>query len=303
MSCSICQRSDVRDINAALWLIGQPGAESLNAIARRLSLPKSSLSRHKNQCLTELAEECPEAVPAALEQLAVSQGNTEEQAGTQPERSRSPFAVPNPGDDPATAPRKLITAEIERRCMDLRVEGRRWTKIAEELGISESTAIDAVERVMIRSRRGTDAKADQVRTIEVERLARMFEAVFNRAITAPATPDGHKAQDAAIASVLRIMERKAKLEGLDIPTTPSTVNIIAHPMVAPVFHQFMAMVRRVLELALPTVTNTEGQTKVIKMLVEAAVILGDEGERALEVWFSAQEQSIKAIDTTAEVVE
>lgn len=292
MTCSICQRPNVQEINAVLRSIGQPGAESLNGISRRLTLPKSSLSRHKNICLTQDQA----SVPGTVEQRATDPGNASEQQGTPEKHHRSPYvAIPNPGDDAFTAPRKFITAEIEQRCVDLRMAGKRWSAIGAELGIGEATAADTAERVMIRSRRSTDAKADSMRTLELERLDRLMEALWERATQAPGGDNpNYDAQGKAVDRVLKVMERRAKLLGLDVPTGPSTVNIVNHPAVQPIILNFMSMVRRAIE-ALHTPAEAE---RVLLALDDAAQVHEEEGERGFRRWLAER----GSIETTGEVV-
>jgi hypothetical protein len=150
---------------------------------------------------------------------------------------RSLYAVPNPGDDALTAPRKLVQADVESRCMELRIRGKAYAAIAAEVGVTEETAIDAVERVLQRTRRGTDAKADLARALEVQRIDRLVEAVWERAtdptravamgetLNAVEVGGYDPSQDKAIERLTKLLERRSKLLGLDTPTTGPLVQV------------------------------------------------------------------------------
>lgn len=145
--------------------------------------------------------------------------------------------IPTTSDDPVTAPRKLITAEVERRCVQFRVAGWDWEDIAAEVGIHWETAVDYVERVLIRTRGKADSLADKAREIELRRCDAIIKSFWDRAtdpsmakVDVPAdTETGVKAydgQDKAADRLLKAMERRAKLLGLDAPTGPAVqINI------------------------------------------------------------------------------
>lgn len=305
MSCILCKHRKVHEINADLL-----AGVGLGTASKKYKIPRATLGKHRSQCLglrqgdgTLPVDRSETSTKTSVDVHEPKNDKPKKQAITLATRHVPNLRTKNPGDDPVTSPRTLAMAELEERAVDLRVRGWAYKAIATEVGVDEHTVIDAVERVLQRTRKGTNNQADHLRGIERERLDQLLKGAWERASSKPSGELSYKAQDSAIQTVLRIMERRAKLEGLDIPTGPSTVNIIAHPMVAPVISQFMSMVRRVLDMVLPTVTDTRGQTKVISTLAEAAVVLGDEGERALETWFSTAEGKLRAIDTTAEVSE
>lgn len=94
--------------------------------------------------------------------------------------------------------------ERESRAVDLHKAGYTLERIAEQLGYADvSGAWRAIDRYYERIK----AQADEhKRAVELERLDRLQVAVWNRAL---------KGDDRAIATVLRLMERRAKLLGLD----------------------------------------------------------------------------------------
>jgi hypothetical protein len=126
----------------------------------------------------------------------------------------SPFNVQNPGDDPSTAPRKLIAATLEDEAFDLRIKGKTYTHISRVLNVSRETAMDLVERVLIRTIGKTDKRADHLREVEVRRCDELVEAIWDSATTG-SDPD---VKGRAMDRVLRASERKAKLLGLDAAT-------------------------------------------------------------------------------------
>jgi DNA-binding CsgD family transcriptional regulator len=139
--------------------------------------------------------------------------------------------VPNPGDDPLTSPRKVIAATVERRCVELRVKGKSYDAIAEELGIDPDTAMDAVERVLLRTRGKADELAEAARALEVRRCDAIIASFWERAtdpamveVLVPADNESgvkkYDGQDKAADRLLKAMERRAKLLGLDASSGP-----------------------------------------------------------------------------------
>lgn len=99
--------------------------------------------------------------------------------------------------------------EKERKALELRRAGVSYDVIAQQLGWSNgSGAWQAVQRAMRRTLR--DAGTEQVRDQELDRLDRMQQAVWSRALQGDLP---------AVGTVLRIMERRSRLLGLDAPVT------------------------------------------------------------------------------------
>lgn len=224
--CPIGARLDAPAIDAALQAIGQPGAESLSAMGRRLDLAKSSLHAHRKHLV--------QPVQSPTERVAEWLGtplNAPPNVAPITAPASSPFSVPNPGDDAPTAPRKVIAATVERRCVELRVKGKAYEAIAEELGIDPDTAMDAVERVLLRTRGKADELAEAARAIEVRRCDAIIASFWERAtdpgmveVLVPADNEAgvkkYDGQDKAADRLLKAMERRAKLLGLDAPAGP-----------------------------------------------------------------------------------
>lgn len=112
--------------------------------------------------------------------------------------------------------RRLKAAETRRQVVELRMEGATYALIGARLGISQTAAHRHCERAMAEARAEIAAAAEELRSLQYSRLERLLQAVWNSAIEG-----NHPAIDRA----LRILEREAKLLGLDAPakvapTTP-----------------------------------------------------------------------------------
>lgn len=94
----------------------------------------------------------------------------------------------------------------EQAVVSLRREGLTWEEIAKRVGYSSpSSAHDAYQRAANRIIR---EDVDAIRNLESERLDCMHAAVWERALEGDLK---------AVDAVLKIMARRAKLFGLDIP--------------------------------------------------------------------------------------
>lgn len=106
------------------------------------------------------------------------------------------------------------TAEKHIRALQLRKSGMPYREIAAKLGYSgPSSAFNAVEQALRESIR---EPADSLRTLELERLDTSLLAIWKAVQAGSLT---------AIDRALKIMERRAKLLGLDRPTVSPTLNI------------------------------------------------------------------------------
>lgn len=108
---------------------------------------------------------------------------------------------------PSTNVTHVPTAETiarEQHVLELRRAGVTFDRIAEEVGISDrSTAHKIYKRALART---LQEPAAEIRHLEGDRLDRLQVAVWSRAL---------RGDLAAVDRVLRIMERRAKLLGLD----------------------------------------------------------------------------------------
>lgn len=123
------------------------------------------------------------------------------------ERKRKRKRPPGQGQgEPATAPRRIAAAERRRQALELRKAGATFREIADGLGYrSVSGAHKAVMKAL------TDipvAAVEELRTLEGERLDAMQMNLWTRA---------RGGDREAVEQVLKIMARRARLLGLDLP--------------------------------------------------------------------------------------
>lgn len=114
-----------------------------------------------------------------------------------------------------TSERRLAAIEKQRRALELRKSGVSFPQIAQELGYSgPSSAYGAVQSAI---RRVLQEPAEEVVRLELARLDEMLFAVWDAVC-------GGDTQ--AIASAIRIMERRAKYLGLDAPTKVDITSLV-----------------------------------------------------------------------------
>lgn len=104
-------------------------------------------------------------------------------------------AVPSP---------ELVDKEV--RVLELRRVGLTWQRIAEEVGYADHTGAYAAYKRAIK--RTMQQPADELRAQELDRIDRLQVAIW---------PNAMKGDTRAILTIVRLMERRAKLTGLDMP--------------------------------------------------------------------------------------
>jgi DNA-binding CsgD family transcriptional regulator len=107
-------------------------------------------------------------------------------------------------------PGKVRTALLEERCLALRLEGLTHREIASRLGIAPSTAYKRVSHALQAVNERNAAEAERLRALELLRLDALQDAIWEKALEGEAQ---------SLTRVLAIMERRAKLLGLDAPTS------------------------------------------------------------------------------------
>lgn len=113
-------------------------------------------------------------------------------------------------EDQKTLPR-MPAAHVQARrirALELRKSGYSYRTIADTLEVNVSTAYKDVQASLQVLRDLEVQQAEDVRGIEIERMDRLLLAVWDRAM------DG---DERSVRSALSIMERRAKLLGLDAP--------------------------------------------------------------------------------------
>jgi hypothetical protein len=109
-----------------------------------------------------------------------------------------------PGE-PKTSKRRIEAVDKQRKAVELRKSGASYERIAEEIGYSsKSGAFKAVAVALLKT---LQEPADGLRRLEVERLDDILEKMWDK-------------RDKPIYAdrILKVMERRAKLLGLDAPT-------------------------------------------------------------------------------------
>lgn len=107
-----------------------------------------------------------------------------------------------------TAPARALSLQRQAQALELRRMGKGFAEIAAALGIGKSQAHRLVVAGMEDARQQIAASADDLRVEEVSRLDGMLAGLW---------PTARKGGVAAVDRVLKIMERRAKLLGLDAP--------------------------------------------------------------------------------------
>ena len=122
---------------------------------------------------------------------------------------------------PSTIDAKLRAA----KALEMRMEGMKFDDIAAELGFSgRQGAYDAVSREL---KAITREPAEEVLRLDLERLDKMWGIHYLNA----------QAGDAmALSSCMRIMERRARLLGLDAPSKNEVTGKDGSPIAPPVFN-------------------------------------------------------------------
>jgi hypothetical protein len=105
------------------------------------------------------------------------------------------------------SPRRIRAAEKQVRALELRKAGVYYDQIAKELGYKGHQG--AYKAVMSALQRTLQEPADELRRMEIARLDSLFFEVYRSA---------RQGSLPAIDRALKIMERRARLLGLDAPT-------------------------------------------------------------------------------------
>jgi hypothetical protein len=94
------------------------------------------------------------------------------------------------------------------KALDLRIAGATYRQIGAQLGVSESTAYLDVQEELGRLDTVATKKAERLRDLEARRLD---------VLTVALAPGIRAGEPRAIVAAVRVMERRARLFGLDAP--------------------------------------------------------------------------------------
>jgi len=109
-----------------------------------------------------------------------------------------------PNHNAAVPAPELVDKEI--KVLELRRAGLTWQRIAEETGYADHTGAYAAYKRAIR--RTQQQPADELREQELDRIDRLQLALWPKAM---------KGDAQSINTIIRLMERRARLLGLDTP--------------------------------------------------------------------------------------
>lgn len=111
--------------------------------------------------------------------------------------------------------KRLVAAANRAKAVELRKLGMSYEAIGNKLGMTRQSAHAAVTKAMREIREKTETDAETVRTMELEKLDAIEMAMW------PGAKNGnHLAAD----RVLKAMERRAKILGLDAPQKVAPTN-------------------------------------------------------------------------------
>ncbi|MEY9937305.1 hypothetical protein [Streptacidiphilus sp. MAP5-3] len=110
---------------------------------------------------------------------------------------------------PANRAQQTATAERRRQAVQLRISGHSWQEIADLLGYSsKGAACTDVRRALEKAVEKLSIPLEAHRQLEMDRLDAMQNALWDKVL---------EGDTKAIDTSLKLMDRRAKLLGLDAP--------------------------------------------------------------------------------------
>lgn len=125
-------------------------------------------------------------------------------------RRRGRQSTPNS----TTSPRIVRSAMRKLDALEYRLRGLGYREIGERLGVSAPRAYQLVDAALSEAKSATSECAETLKTLELQRLDILFATVFPIAIDKGRSV---RSRESAITLSLKIMDRRAKLLGLDKP--------------------------------------------------------------------------------------
>lgn len=108
-----------------------------------------------------------------------------------------------------TGSRTAVTQERRRMAFELRKAGATYDEIGKSLGITRQSAYGLVSKVLEDLQAQTAEDAAAVKAMELQRLDAMLKGLW---------PAASKGSPQSVEKALKVMERRARLLGLDAPT-------------------------------------------------------------------------------------
>ena len=107
--------------------------------------------------------------------------------------------------------RQLNALDRQLRALDMRISGKTYAAIAKELGFAGPSG--AFKTVMAALKKTLQEPANELRRLEISRLDELFNSLWSK-----------KDRLFYVDRLLKIMERRAKLLGLDAPSKIAPTN-------------------------------------------------------------------------------
>lgn len=115
-----------------------------------------------------------------------------------------------------TSAAKALSLQRQQAALELRRAGQGYTEIANRLGIGKSQAHRLVQAGLAETKEQINAEAGELKAEELSRLDGMLAGLWT---------DARKGNHGAVDRVLKIMERRSKLLGLDAPLKMTQTNL------------------------------------------------------------------------------
>jgi predicted DNA binding protein len=112
-----------------------------------------------------------------------------------------------------TSRQNSVSREREREAFELRKAGGSLQQIGDKIGVSKQAVSQMLKRVLADLVSATMEDAEDVRHMEVERLDALLLGLWQKA---------RAGNEGAVDRVLRIMQRRSELLGLDAPRRTTT---------------------------------------------------------------------------------
>jgi AcrR family transcriptional regulator len=127
-----------------------------------------------------------------------------------------------PAAPDATSAYMAVTEEKREQIYRLRMRGLTYAQISKEVGLNETTCHYHVAKIMTERKRLNDELLERMVILEVDRLDSMLEGLYQQAFDKSGK---HVLPPAMIDRALAIMDRRARLLGLEAPTKNETTHI------------------------------------------------------------------------------
>lgn len=115
-----------------------------------------------------------------------------------------------------TGPNALTMAEKVQKALTLRQSGASYAEIARAMGTSTSRAHQYVTKALAEWREARIEAAEEIASTEMSRIDLIQRSIWAQAL---------RGDLAAIDRIIKLMERRAKLLGLDAPTKVSPTDV------------------------------------------------------------------------------